>query len=159
MLSELDKIDDALGFYNIKSNPDLLEALVPYSYALLFIGLIFDILLIIFVVVAILLIYSLLLISIETKTHEIGVMRLMGLTKLGFVGMILTQAGMFVLPAVVLGFIAAFPVIYFMFSVLFESSLGYMPSIVPSGGSVAIALFVGVLIPFLSSIIPIKRAL
>ena len=61
-----------------------------YSYAVLFIGLIFDILMIIFVVVSILLIYSLLLISVETKTFAIGVMRLVGLTKTGFVGMILT---------------------------------------------------------------------
>ena len=61
-----------------------------YSYAVLFIGLIFDILLLIFVVVSCLLIYSLLLISVETKTFEIGVMRLIGLTKLGFVGLVMT---------------------------------------------------------------------
>jgi len=159
VFTELNKIDNALGFYNVASNPSLLEALEPFSYAVLFIGLIFDILLIIFVVVAILLIYSLLLISVETKTHEIGVMRLMGLTKCGFVAMILTQAGMFVLPAVVLGFITVFPVIYFLYASLFESSLGYIPSVVPSGKAVAIALFVGVLIPLLSSIIPIRRAM
>ena len=45
---------------------------------------------VIFVVVACLLIYSLLLISVETKTFEIGVMRLIGLSKFGFVGMIFT---------------------------------------------------------------------
>ena len=56
---------------------------------ILFIGLIFDILLIMFIVVAVLLIYSLLMISVETKTHEIGIMRLVGLSKGGFVGMIL----------------------------------------------------------------------
>ena len=42
----------------------------------MFVGLIFDVLLLIFVVVSCLLIYSLLLISVETKTFEIGVMRL-----------------------------------------------------------------------------------
>ena len=57
---------------------------------ILFIGLIFDILLIMFIVVAVLLIYSLLMISVETKTHEIGIMRLVGLSKGGFVGMILS---------------------------------------------------------------------
>ena len=57
---------------------------------IMFIGLIFDIVLAMFVVVAVLLIYSLLMISIETKTYEIGIMRLVGLTKLGFVGMIFT---------------------------------------------------------------------
>ena len=55
----------------------------------MFIGLIFDIVLVMFVIVSVLLIYSLLMISIETKTHEIGIMRLVGLSKLGFIGMIL----------------------------------------------------------------------
>ena len=66
---------------------------------------------------------------------------------------------MFVFPAVALGFMAAFPVIYGLFYLMFGSSLGYMPSIIPSANSVGIALFIGMLIPLLSSIIPIKRAL
>ena len=56
---------------------------------ILFIGLIFDILLIMFIVVAVLLICSLLMISVDRKTHEIGIMRLVGLSKGGFGGMIL----------------------------------------------------------------------
>ena len=90
VLQEVNKMTTDLGFFNIANNPELLIALEPYSYAVLFIGLIFDILLIIFIVVAVLLIYSLLLISVETKTFEIGVMRLVGLTKMGFIAMILT---------------------------------------------------------------------
>ena len=81
----------------------------------MFIGLIFNMLLLIFVVVACLLIYSLLLISVETKTFEIGVMRLVGLTKTGMVGMILTQAGMFVMPSILLAFGVSFPIMYFIY--------------------------------------------
>ena len=69
---------------------DLLEQMRTYSMAVLFIGLIFGILLMLFVIVSILLIYSLLLISVETKTFEIGVMRLVGLSKTGFTVMIFT---------------------------------------------------------------------
>ena len=87
-----------------------------FTNAVLFIGLTFDILLLIFVVVSCLLIYSLLLISVETKTFEIGVMRLVGLNKLGIVGMIMTQAAMFVLPSVILGFALSIPSIYFIYS-------------------------------------------
>lgn len=159
MLSETNKLDKALGFYNTWSRPELLKELEPYSYAVLFIGLIFDLILIILVVVAVLLIYSLLLISVETKTFEIGVMRLIGLTKKGFVAMIITQAIMFVLPAVVMGFACAIPIIYFLYDTLFKESLGYMPSIIPSGWAIGRALIVGILIPLLSSIIPIRRAL
>lgn len=96
-----------------------------YSYAVMFIGLIFDVLLLIFVIVSCLLIYSLLLISVETKGFEIAVMRLVGLTKVGFIGMILTQAFMFIIPSVILGFVLALPSIYFLYQVLFDEDLGF----------------------------------
>ena len=82
----------------------------------MFIGLIFDIVLVMFVIVAILLIYSLLMISVETKTHEIGIMRLVGLTKLGFVGMILTQSACFVLPSLFSAFICSIPCIWLVYT-------------------------------------------
>ena len=144
--------------FNVGTDISLLFEMHLYSYAILFIGLIFDILLIIFIVVACLLIYSLLLISVETKTFEIGVMRLVGLTKGGFVGLILTQATMFVLPSVILGFAMSVPCIWLVYSSLFSKDLGFMPSILPERYATIQALAIGILIPLLSSIIPIKRA-
>ena len=126
-------IINGFGLFEIGTNLNLLEEMETYSYAVMFIGLIFNVLLLIFIVVSCLLIYSLLLISVETKTFEIGVMRLLGLTKCGFVGMILTQAALFVIPSVVIGFILAFPCIYMIFRILFSDDLGFMPSIVPDG--------------------------
>ena len=125
----------------------------------LFIGLIFDVLLLLFVVVSCLLIYSLLLISVETKAFEIGVMRLVGLTKCGFAGMILTQAAMFVLPSVCLGFALAIPCIYLVQTFLFAGSFGVSPSAFPGWYASSQALAIGILIPLLSSIVPIRRAL
>lgn len=46
----------------------------------MFIGLIFDVIIILFVIFSILLIYSLLLISVETKALDIGIMRMVGLS-------------------------------------------------------------------------------
>ena len=66
---------------------------------------------------------------------------------------------MFCLPAVILGFTLAFPLIYLLYSELLQSKLGYMPSIVPSTGAILRAVFVGIAIPLLSSIVPIRRAL
>ena len=130
-----------------------------YSYAIMFIGLIFNVLLLIFIVVSCLLIYSLLLISVETKTFEIGVMRLVGLTKCGFISMVLTQATMFIIPSVLFGFLIALPCIYFVFKLLFGDELGFIPAIAPSSVATIEALALGILIPVLSSIIPIRRAL
>ena len=124
---------NGMGLYEINTDLALLESMQIFSYAVMFIGLIFDILLLIFVVVSCLLIYSLLLISVETKTFEIGVMRLAGLTKCGFVGLILTQAALFVIPSVVLGFVVAIPMIYAIYSLLFTDDLGFMPSVAPDG--------------------------
>lgn len=89
-MGHLYPITEEIGLYSTGTNLDLLFQMQSYSYAVLFIGLIFDILLLIFIVVSCLLIYSLLLISVETKTFETGVMRLVGLTKRGFIGMIIT---------------------------------------------------------------------
>lgn len=52
-------------------------------------GLIFDIIILLFVIIAMLLIYSLLMISIESKTFEIGVMRMVGLSKGGIIMMVI----------------------------------------------------------------------
>jgi len=59
------------------------------SAASLLLGLLFSIIIVLFVVVSILLIYSLLMISVETKTFETGVLRLLGLTKYDCIQMIL----------------------------------------------------------------------
>ena len=74
-------------------------------------GLIFSIVILLFVVLSILLIYSLLMISVETKSFETGVMRMIGLSKMGLVGLIILQSFMFVIPAVIIGFISSFPAI------------------------------------------------
>ena len=159
MLGYLYPITNNLGLYDLGTNLTLLFSMQTYSYAVLFIGLIFDVLLLIFVVVSCLLIYSLLLISVETKTFEIGVMRLVGLTKCGFTGMILTQSALFVLPSVVLGFGLAIPSIYYVYSLLFSDNLGFTPSFWPDPIATIEALSIGILIPLFSSIIPIRRAL
>lgn len=72
-------------------------------------GLIFDIIIMLFIILSVLLIYSLLMISVESKTFEFGVMRMVGLNQTGIVSMIVVQAFMFVMPSVIVGFILSFP--------------------------------------------------
>ena len=66
-------------------------------------------------VISILLIYSLLMINTETKTFDIGIMRLIGLSSYGFVAMIFTQAVMFVLPSIIFAYICSFPTLWAIF--------------------------------------------
>ena len=89
VLAYMDSIVGDLGLFPVTSASELLSQMQVYSYGILFIGLVFNILLIIFVIISILLIYSLLMITTETKTFDTGVMRLLGLTSSGFVAMVM----------------------------------------------------------------------
>ena len=129
------------------------------SYATLMIGLIFDIMLILFVTISVLLIYSLLMINIETKTFEIGVMRMTGLSKGGFIAMIAIQAVMFVLPSLLSAFACVLPVMWAIFSKLQGTKVEWSTQILPDTGAVIQGLCVGLFIPAISAIIPIRRAL
>ena len=90
VMDELNRIDNALGFFNMQSHPVLIAGLLNYQTFYMFTGLIFNVLLIIFTIVATLLVFSLLLISVESKTSELGVLRLVGLTNHSFIGFAVT---------------------------------------------------------------------
>jgi len=83
-----DLIED-LGFFPVKMRLDVLKSMEGFSQAILFLGLIFDIIILLFVQLSVLLIYSLLMISVESKTFEFGIMRMVGLSKSGIVYMVL----------------------------------------------------------------------
>ena len=78
---------------------------------LLGIGLVGNIMVILFVMIAVLLIYSLLMVSIESKTFEFGVMRLTGLTKTGLISLIAIQGVFFVMPAIISAFVLSVPIL------------------------------------------------
>ena len=84
-------------------------------------GLIFSIIVILFIVISILLIYSLLMISIETKTYENGVLRLVGLSKANCIQMIIVQSLLFVLPSIIFAYAAAFPALMELYKYLFKN--------------------------------------
>lgn len=130
-----------------------------FSAGILAIGLVFDIMLIMFIMISVLLIYSLLMITIETKTFDTGVMRMVGLSGKGFVAMIFTQALMFVLPSLIFALIAVVPSLWFIYDKIEKTKLAWSIALLPSYGAVAQGLAIGILIPTLSAIIPISRAL
>lgn len=110
----------------------VLGAMGTFGNAILMLGLIFDIVIMLFIILSVLLIYSLLMISVESKTFEFGVMRMIGLNKSGIVSMIIIQGFMFVLPSVVMGFALSFPTLLWVNSKLFTSDMGLDTDPVPS---------------------------
>ena len=76
-------------------------------------GLVFNIIMILFIIISILLIFSLLMNSVEQKSFENGIMRLVGLSKYEYVAMIVTQAVMFVIPSIVAGYLVSIPLLWY----------------------------------------------
>ena len=153
------EIIESLGFFPVRMQLDVLKDMENFSNAILFLGLIFDIIILLFVILSILLIYSLLMISVETKTFEFGVMRMVGLSKTGLINMIILQSIMFVLPSLVMGFVMSFPTLQGINKSLFTKDMGVEDKPVPSRFAVIQALIVGLVIPLFSSIAPIQNAL
>jgi ABC-type antimicrobial peptide transport system permease subunit len=112
-------IIDSLGFFPVKMNMEVLKRMETFGQAVMFLGLIFNIIILLFAILSILLIYSLLSISVETKTFEFGVMRMIGLSKTGIINMIVLQGFMFVLPSLIVGFIVSVPCLNVLNKIIF----------------------------------------
>lgn len=137
----------------------ILDNMQDASMAILLLSLVFNIILLVFIVISVLLIYSLLMIGVETKASETGIMRMIGTNKTGLIMMVGIQSVMFVTPALLAGFAVSFPMIALCYTKIFQQELkdGFEP--VPQPDAVIQALIVGIVIPVLSAIIPIVRVL
>ena len=127
------EVVNALGFYELNTALPLLDKVENYAMMILYIGLVANLVVILFVIIAVLLIYSLLMISVEKKTFEFGVMRLAGLSKNGLIALICIQAVLFVLPAIILAFLLSFPILAGLYHFMVQNAAGYDVSPVPSG--------------------------
>ena len=112
----------------------------------------------ILLLLSIVLLYSLLLVSVETKTYEMGIMRMLGMNKIGIILMILVQAFSFVVPGIILGLIGSIPFLMIARSEI-KNAIGAEISINPTANAVIYAISIGIVIPLVSSYYPIKEAL
>lgn len=108
--------------------------------------------------ISVLLIYSLLMLSVESKSFEYGVMRMVGLSQNSIIMLVIMQSFLFVIPSVISGFVVSFAFLqaakYYAYQSLqmdFEA--------IPSLFSICQALILSTLIPLISSIMPIRVVL
>ena len=152
-------INDQLGFYPISIDMPLLIQLQAFNFAILFLGLIFRIVITLFIAISILLIYSLLQVNVESRTYEIGVKRMMGLQKTTLIVDIISQTFLFVIPGIVVAFLLSFPCLRLIFFYAFEDTMELKMSSEPTIYAIMNALIIGIFIPLVSSLIPIKEAM
>lgn len=106
----------------------------------------------------VMLIYSLLLSDVEDKTYEYGMLRALGLPHNSLIELLVIQAIFYSIPGILCGLVFALilsiPITYLMASYAsYEANYFLEPS------AIYFALILGILMPLISNIIPIQRAL
>lgn len=146
------------GFTEITAELPILTSMRTLQFFSIYLGLILSIILTILFMLATMLIYSLLIISIETRAFQLGVHRMVGMTRAGIVKMLIVQAASFAIPAWVIGLIVS-QVIALMITKRLEQAIQVPIERRLTNESIGVATFLGLFIPLVSSILPIRQAL
>eukprot|EP01103_Thecamoeba_quadrilineata_P013162 TRINITY_DN3567_c0_g1_i2.p1 TRINITY_DN3567_c0_g1~~TRINITY_DN3567_c0_g1_i2.p1 ORF type:complete len:1198 (-),score=214.19 TRINITY_DN3567_c0_g1_i2:59-3133(-) len=134
------------------------DALNGLGYIRMFLDQIFASTVLILIGLSVMLIYSLLLSDVEDKTFEFGMMRSMGLQKSALMLILVLQSLVYGLPGLVLGLSCSFALNVPMMDLISTYTV-LTPNYVPSVQSIVVAFVLGLLMPLVSNILPIKRAL
>ncbi|EPZ33956.1 hypothetical protein O9G_003476 [Rozella allomycis CSF55] len=107
---------------------------------------------------AVILIYSLLLADIQEKTFEFGMLRTLGLNKNNLLRLLTIQSFYFSLPAILTGiyicYVIYVPLSYVLSNMTFTEIRPYL-----TFGALILGVSLGIILPFVGSIIPVRRAL
>jgi len=98
------------------------------------------------------------MLSVESKSFDLGVMRMVGLSKNNVIVLIVVQSFMFVIPSIIGGFSVSLIILY-VAKYFAENKLHIDFEANPSFGSICQALFLSTMIPLVSSIMPIQIVL
>lgn len=83
------EVEEFLGAYPVTIGSDILNKILILETGIHIVTLIFNMIKLLFVVISVVIIYSLLMVSIESKTFEIAVQRMVGLNKTGIIQLII----------------------------------------------------------------------
>uniref|UniRef100_A0A7S3DHJ4 ABC3 transporter permease C-terminal domain-containing protein n=1 Tax=Palpitomonas bilix TaxID=652834 RepID=A0A7S3DHJ4_9EUKA len=152
------KVLYSIGFPDIDTELNLLSEMSSLRFFNLFLGLILALILSIMAALVAILIYSLLMISVETRTFEMGVQRMLGMERKELFQLILIQGMVYAIPGWALGLAMAQVGQLFVFDLLSDITFAELDPIM-SGDAIALSVVLGVGVPLLASLLPIRRAL
>ncbi|KAJ3169466.1 hypothetical protein HDU88_000655 [Geranomyces variabilis] len=152
------KIRFRLGFDEVDVGLDVLGTLKNVSTFSQFLSLITSIVVALFVGLSCFLIYNLLMVSVETKTFELGILRMIGQTRGGVIVMILMQAATYAIPAWAVGLVLA-QILFVVGKRFLENIANITISSRLTTSSIALATVLGIGVPAIAAILPIRQAL
>ncbi|KAH7828187.1 putative efflux ABC transporter, permease domain containing protein [Monocercomonoides exilis] len=158
LVSWASRITYALSFDDLDITMPVPEAYTLWSMLGMLINMVSMLIVVVLVGISILLIYSLLQISVDTRTFELGILRMVGLNRLGIAGTLVAQALMYSLPGWIIGIGLGYLVNWIVVGVLARVSSVALDPLMP-----AVPIVVSSLISFgislIASIFPIRSAL
>eukprot|EP01116_Phalansterium_solitarium_P009244 TRINITY_DN23310_c0_g1_i1.p1 TRINITY_DN23310_c0_g1~~TRINITY_DN23310_c0_g1_i1.p1 ORF type:complete len:1055 (+),score=403.59 TRINITY_DN23310_c0_g1_i1:200-3364(+) len=147
-----------VGFNNLKMTLPILDNIRAFNVVSMFLGLIINIIIFILLFICVVLIYSLLITNVETRTFEMGMLRMLGMKRTELITLMLNQALSYVLFSFPLGLLVSQ-----LLCVWLASTMGSLLSIQVApwlnGGAIGMAALMGLGMPLLASILPIRAAL
>ena len=140
---------------NFKIELPIIENIKPLFNGAVFLGLILNIIIICLFALSILLIFSLLQISVETRIYEFGILRIIGSSKTNIILLILIQCLIFSIPSFILAYLSHIYIldgIQNLLSSVTETNL----KLTPEFSSIIYSLVMTNLVPLLAAFYPIK---
>jgi ABC-type antimicrobial peptide transport system permease subunit len=92
------KINYAIGFDQIWTYYPIVQFMDDYNIFTLFFSLLINLIITILSILSIILIYSLLMINVENRTFELGILRMIGMQRFGLITLILTMSFSYSIP-------------------------------------------------------------
>eukprot|EP01119_Soliformovum_irregulare_P020807 TRINITY_DN6797_c0_g1_i1.p1 TRINITY_DN6797_c0_g1~~TRINITY_DN6797_c0_g1_i1.p1 ORF type:complete len:1024 (+),score=319.29 TRINITY_DN6797_c0_g1_i1:58-3129(+) len=147
-----------LGFTVANTDLPILRTYSPFQYLNLFLGLVINVVIFILLFICVILIYSLLVTNVETRTFEIGVFRMFGMKRIQVILLLLLQALSYIAFSYPMGLAVGQLLCWWVFSAIeLLISVEIPKTLTPMATFVAGVM--GILIPTISSILPIRNAL
>ena len=158
VMGHLNFVEETLGYFPVTIEAFILQEFKVAHLSVTFLQLVFNLVMLLLFMISVLLIYSLLMLSMESKSFELGVMRMVGLSKLNIMCLIILQSVMFVIPSIICGFGTSFAFLQ-VAKYYAETNLHMDFDAIPKMDSILQALFLSTLIPLAASILPIQVVL
>ncbi|KAI9224884.1 hypothetical protein BC828DRAFT_372302 [Blastocladiella britannica] len=147
-----------IGFLTTSIDTPVLNNLDDFAQLTQFVGLLMSLIIIVLSGLSAFLIYCLLMVSVESKTFELAILRMVGMQRETVLLLILMQALSYSIPALVLG--CGVSQLGFVLSKKYlETFLNITIAPILPGSSWAVSVSMALVVPVISSILPIKRAL
>jgi len=108
VMKHMNFVEQSLGYFPVNIEAFIMQDFKLAHLSVTFLQLIFNLVMLLLFMISVLLIYSLLMLSVESKSFELGVMRMVGLSKMNVIMLIIFQSFMFVVPSIIIGFITGF---------------------------------------------------